>query len=274
MPVLIYDLLIESKLDTRDPILTAYVHDRKESIQDFVGSYAKQWIFNLFDRVITHRLWVENAFHLVTNITDLPVCYWTLLGRVHMHDLSKLSTAELLGFAYKEGRRDVDDPLALTEMNAWEYAVDHHHRVNDHHPEHFDRKTTAMPNQLAFFHSIMDKLGAWLHEEFQGIVDRIPVEKVFAIPDIEGQYSPSDAQMVQVLLEQWALALQEECKEDVVDLNKYLMKKDTILPAPVEFRDSPPLPPPRACSTPSFMYEEEEENDKVKPVLCCFTTRV
>ena len=203
----VHALLLEflAGVPCTDKTVEQYVLERDEDIE--VDDELKPKIFRHFEQVFSHRLWVSRAYALVRTV-DASLAT-EMEERVAAHDLSKFSSAEIVGYALKWGRSDSDGPIEPEEESQWEASLKHHYSHNDHHPEFFG-KGNAMSCASAFKESIVDRVGCRLQRNLLPLGwENVSVEDIFAIPPrFLGNYTEEDKQKVLQTLQTWCEKLE------------------------------------------------------------------
>lgn len=189
----------------RDEVAEVYIMDMDENIE--VPDNAKPMVFIHLHTAVSHRRWIRVAYELVKELE--PNLSADMAERIRVHDLSKFSSAELIGYGYMFGK---EAKLNEEEMAVWQSSLDHHYAVNDHHPENFGQGND-IPCLAAFQESVIDRLGCRLERNLYPVgLKNITVEEIFAIPDmyLEKNYSKNDLKKVKDILQKWCSALKQK----------------------------------------------------------------
>ena len=106
---------------------------------------AKEKIIRHLDKFVKHRQYVRKTFDFLAKIgAKFEANDAELQKIIEVHDLSKLTAHECLGYGFKWGQAPGETrPLTEEEENEWLTALDHHYSRNPHHAEYHYRKNES-----------------------------------------------------------------------------------------------------------------------------------
>ena len=174
----------------------------------------------LLDVATTHRQWIKLTFNFLKIVgVKFPDEMDTI---VRIHDLTKYTRDEALGYAVMFGQTGEIKELEGEELTEWKATLKHHYDSNPHHPEFFDNRRDDDPKMSVFdgfnpylAESIIDMLAARGERRLKGDA-KFSVSKWFDMPDqylnryssSESLYnrkgSMSDRESARNMLKEWA----------------------------------------------------------------------
>ena len=186
----------------QDDDLLAYVKERQETIT--CTPTGLKYAMRHLSHAAKHRRWVYYAFILVIQDLD-SIERPKILERVLKCNLSQFSAIEVMGYAYKFGRKNGTRPLKNPRHIAlWEAALKHHHQNNQHYPQ---GSCGQDMEHLDLMLSILDMLASRMYRDLAGRADS-RVADIFHIPEsLLERYTKSDGKKVEAYLQTWCAAV-------------------------------------------------------------------
>lgn len=206
---------------TLDAVVHQYVLRMDEEVAVSDGKTKRQ-VLRHIELCLSHRRWIDFAFRLVNKIdSSLPP---GMAERIRMHDLSKFSKYEVVGYGYMFGRSSGDGELDGAEKAEWKDSLYHHYSTNDHHPEYYGTGND-MCSEAAFYESVIDRLGCRLERNLlEDGLEKVSADKVFDIaPEYLQKYTAGDRDRVIETLQRWCSALKMSMKN--VDIVSFVNMK-------------------------------------------------
>ena len=170
-----------------DRHLLEYLEKRGEKIT--CTPTGLKYVMRHLSQAVHHRKCIYYAYYLVSSNLD-PVERAEILKGVLLCNLSQFSAIEVMGYAYKFGRKNSTKPLKNPKHIAqWEAALKHHHENNHHYP-------LGQPNQNMQTHnlilSILAMLATRMSRDLAGRADSC-VTDIFQLSDsLLKQYTKCD----------------------------------------------------------------------------------
>lgn len=202
-----------------DSYVLNYTAKRKDKIT--CSTACLHYILKHFSQTITHRKWLYLMFVLIADSIE-SVIREQLLELVLIHDLSKFSAVEALGYGLKFGRPD--GLVKEKEKNAWENALHHHYEHNPHHPPSDPGKNM---HNIYLLESLIDMLACRV-ERVLSMDETTTPEAIFKVPDtFLERYTDRDKKRARFHLNKWSddVTLSPHRKELAQALLHYKIKK-------------------------------------------------
>lgn len=220
--------------------------DQPKSVKDAYNKLLDHKILNHFDIVVSHRYWIARIYAMCVYVgIDIPL---SVKDAIDVHDLSKFSHQEALGYALRFGTSDagifgtLKDPAHQLQ---WINALDNHYHRNPHHPEYFypkDSKTgerkkhesiiRMFPDEANFHltESLLDMLAANAERSFYCHTE-LNLDLVFDLkPGFFDRYHEEDAESVKGLLREWKRVIENfyNVEENKNKLHKFFDNRNVI----------------------------------------------
>ncbi|WAR19526.1 hypothetical protein MAR_002805 [Mya arenaria] len=209
------DTIREYVADTYKPVALTATDPTDEKIATTYDALRRWNVPLILDKATSHRYWIRRCYELCVAVgVEFSE---QMENRIRIHDLSKYSDKELLGYAVMFGRggyRQIDDER---EKHEWELALEHHYCSNTHHPEYFfpkdaDGRRGKSPSMMDadpangetnLAESIIDMLAAHGERTLDKDTD-VSVRKMFCMDEkFFNRYAESDGAYVKARMQDW-----------------------------------------------------------------------